>query len=134
MTADPLRGRMYGYVSTPFERAEEVSSHAECIVHHHTYALAAGHLDDRFIVRYVERRIAEVLQVDRLCAAVHKRLQIIHEVAFCKTHLDAHVTQGDGEHCECASIEERLCHDVVARTADVGDGEEHGRLSRCSSA
>ena len=132
MTADPLRGRMDGYVCTPFERAEEVASHAECVVHHHAYALSTGHLDYRFIVRDVERRIAEVLQIDRLCTAVHKCLQIFYEVAFCKTHLDAHVTQGDGEHCECATIEEWLCNDVVARTADVGDGEEHGRLARCS--
>ena len=126
VAADPLCRRMDGNITSPLERTEKVSTHAECVVHHHADASATGHLHDRLIIRNVERRVSDVLEEESLCAAVHKSLKVSSAVALGHAYLDAHVTESDREHCECTSIEERLCHDVVARAADVGDRKEHG--------
>ena len=131
MAADPLRRRMYGNVCTPLERTEKISSHSEGVVDHHAYALALGHLHNRLIIRDIECRISEVFEVYSLGAAVHERLEVFDAVALGEAHFYAHVTKGDGEHGECASVEERLCHDVVAGAADVCDRKEHRRLARC---
>ena len=122
---------MDGNIRTPLERAEEVASHAEGVVDHHAYALALGHLHNRLIIRDIEGWVAEVLKIDRLGAAVHERFEVFDAVALGEAYFDSHVTKGDGEHGECASVEERLCHDVVAGAADVCDRKEHRRLARC---
>ena len=129
MSSDPLGCRVDGYMCSPFAWTEEVSSHAEGVVYHHADALALCKLCDRLIIRNIECRIAEVLKVDGLGAAVDERLDVLYLVALGEAHLDAHIAESDGEHCECASVEVRLCHDVVTRAADVGDRKEYCRLS-----
>ena len=110
---------------TPLERTEEVTSHAEGVVHHHADALFLCQLCNRLIIRNVECRVAEVFQIYGLRPAVDQLLDVLGLVALCETDFDSHVAKGDGKHSERASIEEWLCNDVVTRTADIGDREEH---------
>ena len=120
---------MDGNIASPLERTEKISAHAEGVVHHHADSLLLCHLHDRLIVRNIECRISDVFKEDGLGAAVYESLKVRYMVALCKTNLDAHVAEGDGEHGECASIEEWLCHDVVSRAADVGYRKEYSRLA-----
>ena len=129
MSAYPFGRRVDRHVCTPLERTEKVAAHTEGVVHHHAYAFAASHFHNRLIIRNIEGRIADVFKEYSLGAAVYEGLKVRGAVALCKAHLYAHIAECDGEHCEGASIEERLCHDVVAGAADVGDGEEHCRLA-----
>ena len=136
VTANPFCGRMYGHVRTPAERLEKIASAAESIVHHHADTLSACHLHYRFEIRDIEGRISENLQIYGFSTVVHKFLQILHTITFCKTHLYAHVPESDLEHGEGTAIEERRCHYIVSRTADVRHGQEYrgspGRRGHCS--
>ena len=113
----------------PLERAEKIATHTESVVHHHAYTLLLSKLCYRFIVRNIECRVAKILEIYGLCAAVDERLEVLNLVTLCKAHLDAHVAEGDCKHGECSAIEERLSHDVVAGAADVGNREEYSRLA-----
>ena len=126
MTADPLCRRVDGYVASPLERTEKITSHTEGVVHHHAYSLAACHLYNRLIIRNIEGWVSDVLEEDGLGAAVYESLEVGYMVALCEAYLDAHVTKSDREHGECTAIKIWLCHDVVSRTADVCHGEEYG--------
>ena len=132
MTADPFCSRVDRNISTPLEWSEKVASHAEGIVHHHADTLATSHLDDRLIIRNIECRITKILKEDSLCTAVCKSLEVCNIVTLGKTHLNAHVTKSDCKHRECTSIKEWLSHDIVSRTADIGDRKEYCRLAGSS--
>ncbi len=124
---------MYRHIRTPFKRPEQIATHSEGIVHHDADSLFSGHLNDRLIIRNIECRIAEVLQENGLRPAVRQCFNVACLVTFRKAHLDSHVAQSDCEHSECASVEKRLCDNVVSGTAYVRYGEEHGRLSGSGS-
>ena len=120
---------MHGYIASPFKRTEKISAHSEGVVNHYAYSLSAGHLYDRFIVRDIECRVADVFKIYGFGAAVDKGFKIGDMVALCEAYFYAHISEGDCKHRECASIEERLGDDIVSRTADICDREEYCRLS-----
>ena len=120
MSAYPFGRRVYGHMCSPLERTEEITSHAEGVVDHHAYALALSQFGYRLIVRNVECRIAEILQIYCLGPCINERLYVFDLVALGETYLDSHVAQGNGKHRECASVEEWLCHDIASQALWMG--------------
>ena len=95
----------------------------------HAYPVPARHLHDWLIVRNIERRIPQILQIYRFRASIHQCLEILHAVALGKAHFDTEIPERNLEHRKSPAIEERYSHYIVPRAAYIGHRQEDGRLS-----
>ena len=90
-----------------------------------------GYSGEPFKVCDLARGVGDNLRVDCLSILSQRRLVVCGVGAFHKGGFDTEPAQGDIQLGDCSTVQLGGCHNMVARLAERGEGDELGGHAGC---
>lgn len=107
-----------------------VATSTEGVVDHHWNTLLVCQLCDLLEIRYIVTRVADALEVNRLCVVVDSSDELLGLVTINKLAVDAKPGEHDLELVVGSSVKIRSGDDVVAGLCKGSNGHELSSLAR----